>query len=768
MTGAGTLSSVSLSGNANLTANAGTVSAITFNSAGYAGTTILNSGTTGPATVSVPAGSTGSVTLNSTNAMSGLTVAAGTVTRTGDVSGTTTVSGGSVTQTGNTGSAVVSGSGSYTLTGNTTNLTQTAGSVTVTGNITGTAAISGGTFIPPTTGSINTLQLSGTYTPLTIPAGVTINYANVTTGAVNLNGPVTTLDGGGTINLGATASVANANLRSGTANTQGNAIPISSQLLTSGSTFTWTPGAGAAFTVKSANITDDSTPRTITLTGGTLATPPIGGGMGVHWAGYGVNNVTTAPSGDGAPGYELTTWNNVGTNLGMGLAGNLLDSVGRTTKVAARLGTGGGNNDGPYGSYGTGSSEPLLDGSGGYAPLATQITGINYVAYKIVLYVNTFGNANGSAWVGGTTAGGGSQTYYFQTTGTSNTFAESTSTSNSSYQTGNYVVFDGLSGANQLLYVANVAYFVNPPANTSNWESYSGGFEIINATSPDTYVPQTAISATATSTMDFTAPGGAVTLGDVSVSNAGTALTVKSAGPLTLGNTVLNAGTALNVGANTANHGLVRLHSLAVDPTGSVDLSNHDLYVPGGAASLASLLTASGSLVKTSSTLGTLGVLPNASAPPASATLAIALLTGSEYMALGKTDNLLDGVTVTSGDLVGVLAYAGDANLDGKITVDDYMALNLGYLFGLKGWTHGDFAQTGTITVDDYAILDNNYLHQSGSVAEGEIAIHTQWFGAAYTDAFNALNVPAAVPEPASLGLLACGALGLLRRKGRK
>ena len=87
-------------------------------------------------------------------------------------------------------------------------------------------------------------------------------------------------------------------------------------------------------------------------------------------------------------------------------------------------------------------------------------------------------------------------------------------------------------------------------------------------------------------------------------------------------------------------------------------------------------------------------------------------------------------------------------------------------IFGLHGWIHGDFMASGTApTAGDYAIIDNNYLHQSGHQADGEIALHTQWFGAAYTDAFNSLS---AVPEPTTLGLLALGSAALLRRRGSR
>jgi hypothetical protein len=45
--------------------------------------------------------------------------------------------------------------------------------------------------------------------------------------------------------------------------------------------------------------------------------------------------------------------------------------------------------------------------------------------------------------------------------------------------------------------------------------------------------------------------------------------------------------------------------------------------------------------------------------------------------------------------------YGGDANLDGKITVDDYGRIDFNVGLGTAGWYNGDFNYDGKITVDD-------------------------------------------------------------------
>jgi hypothetical protein len=93
--------------------------------------------------------------------------------------------------------------------------------------------------------------------------------------------------------------------------------------------------------------------------------------------------------------------------------------------------------------------------------------------------------------------------------------------------------------------------------------------------------------------------------------------------------------------------------------------------------------------------------------------------------------------------------YGGDANLDGKITISDYGAIdfNIG-IPGATGWSNGDFNYDGQITISDYGIIDFN------------IGIQGPPLGGVPNPA--ALS---AVPEPASLVILLPLLLPRRRRK---
>jgi hypothetical protein len=52
--------------------------------------------------------------------------------------------------------------------------------------------------------------------------------------------------------------------------------------------------------------------------------------------------------------------------------------------------------------------------------------------------------------------------------------------------------------------------------------------------------------------------------------------------------------------------------------------------------------------------------------------------------------------------------YGGDANLDGKINVDDYGKIDFNVQLGTAGWINGDFNYDGKVNVDDYGIIDFN------------------------------------------------------------
>jgi hypothetical protein len=108
------------------------------------------------------------------------------------------------------------------------------------------------------------------------------------------------------------------------------------------------------------------------------------------------------------------------------------------------------------------------------------------------------------------------------------------------------------------------------------------------------------------------------------------------------------------------------------------------------------------------------------------------------------------GVSLAADDVVVATTYAGDANLDGWVSGDDYSAIDFAVLVpGASGWTNGDFNYDGAVTGDDYAAIDFNFLAQGGGQGGSSLGV-------------------TAVPEPTAVVLMFLGACGgCLRRKRR-
>ena len=133
---------------------------------------------------------------------------------------------------------------------------------------------------------------------------------------------------------------------------------------------------------------------------------------------------------------------------------------------------------------------------------------------------------------------------------------------------------------------------------------------------------------------------------------------------------------------------------------------------------------------------------------------------GNTLTSVGIVSNADMGLATFGGQSVGAndtligYTYGGDANLDGMITGDDYFQIDSAFPQGLHGWFNGDFNYDGAITGDDYFIIDSNFAAQGPPFPPSS--------GGA------ALSGVQAVPEPASIGMIAGGAALLLGRRRRR
>ena len=121
-------------------------------------------------------------------------------------------------------------------------------------------------------------------------------------------------------------------------------------------------------------------------------------------------------------------------------------------------------------------------------------------------------------------------------------------------------------------------------------------------------------------------------------------------------------------------------------------------------------------------------------------------------------------MSLASGDVVLKETFFGDANLDGSVNSQDYSLIDFNVTNGgtATGWVNGDFNYDGVVNAADYSLIDTAYAFQGVTGSPGAVA--------PLAVALAATSSSAAVPEPASFGLLAVAAGGLLarRRKARR
>jgi autotransporter-associated beta strand protein len=231
-------------------------------------------------------------------------------------------------------------------------------------------------------------------------------------------------------------------------------------------------------------------------------------------------------------------------------------------------------------------------------------------------------------------------------------------------------------------------------------------------------------------------------------------------GNLTVGGTLTMAASGVPTGAL----GAVKVGTLTVT-AGKVDLSDNKLVTTspvgtwtGSAYTDVAGLVASG---RGSTNLwdGTTGIIT-------SQTLAI----GSNYTSIGvakasdvrpstaTATELWGGQAITGTDTLVMYTYGGDATLDGKINIDDYVKIDSGIAGGYTGWVNGDFNYDGKVSIDDYiTVIDANIGNQGPAFSTSSGGLASASLGVT------------AVPEPTmAIAFLSVGAGALMRRRQRK
>jgi hypothetical protein len=154
------------------------------------------------------------------------------------------------------------------------------------------------------------------------------------------------------------------------------------------------------------------------------------------------------------------------------------------------------------------------------------------------------------------------------------------------------------------------------------------------------------------------------------------------------------------------------------------------------------------------------GIVTSQTAAMGSNFTSIGVASGAQVKGITATATAVwAGQTVTGSDALVMYTFGGDANLDGKLNVDDYGRIDSNIGLGTAGWFNGDFNYDGKVNVDDYGIIDSNIGIQGApfptGVAEGLSVVA------------DVGELSRAVPEPGMILLPVPLAFALARRRRR-
>jgi hypothetical protein len=218
---------------------------------------------------------------------------------------------------------------------------------------------------------------------------------------------------------------------------------------------------------------------------------------------------------------------------------------------------------------------------------------------------------------------------------------------------------------------------------------------------------------------------------------------------------------AVSIAPSGGDSGTSQVTSLSIGADASLDLSNNDLVVnyngagsPLGAPSGGVYSGLTGMIVtgENNGAWNGPGIRTSqADAQSGLTTLGIGEASAILGLAAGETA-IWSGQSVDDTSVLVRYTYAGDANLDGFISGDDYSSIDFNVGTSAFGYVNGDFNYDGIVSGDDYSTIDFNFAAQ----------------GAPLGDSASASGVTA-VPEPtgALAALMTIAGVRVLRRRRR-
>ena len=212
------------------------------------------------------------------------------------------------------------------------------------------------------------------------------------------------------------------------------------------------------------------------------------------------------------------------------------------------------------------------------------------------------------------------------------------------------------------------------------------------------------------------------------------------------------ASLSVNTGAVILQNGNkhARVGTLNIAEGAKLDLGDNDLIVAANAINRSALLAhITERIADARNDSGTPWASPGLTSSAAQADVSGLTTLGVILNDRGDGSPVMTSFNGRAVDVNSILVkytYTGDLNLDGRVTIADYLQMDRGQAQGLAGYAAGDLDYSGVINGADYFLIDQSFLGQGAPMA-GE--------------AFAA----SAVPEPSLLAMIPLAATALLRRR---